>query len=74
MAENALRTLCLAHRDFKSAADLPANWQDNPPDNSNLILDCIVGIIDPLRSDVKEAVRVAQEAGNWIVLRGWSSE
>merc|ERR1711968_148481 len=25
--------------------------------------DCIVGIIDPLRSDVKEAVKTAQEAG-----------
>ncbi|RYH15829.1 HAD family hydrolase [archaeon] len=63
MAENALRTLCLAHRDFKSVSDLPAKWEDNPPDNANLVLDCIVGIIDPLRSDVKEAVRVAQEAG-----------
>jgi P-type Ca2+ transporter type 2C len=63
MAENALRTLCLAHRDFARASDLPANWQENPPDNSCLVLDCIVGIIDPLRSDVKEAVRIAQEAG-----------
>jgi calcium-translocating P-type ATPase len=63
MAENALRTLVLAHKDFKKAFDLPANWRDNPPDNDNLILDCIVGIIDPLRSDVKEAVRIAQNAG-----------
>lgn len=63
MAGNALRTLCLAHRDFQSAASLPDGWEDNPPDNSHLVLDCIVGIIDPLRSDVKEAVRMAQEAG-----------
>eukprot|EP00981_Chlorochromonas_danica_P002747 scaffold537_cov180-Ochromonas_danica.AAC.52 len=63
MAGNALRTLCLAHRDFESAESLPNGWEDNPPDNSRLILDCIVGIIDPLRSDVKEAVRMAQEAG-----------
>ncbi|RYG67310.1 HAD family hydrolase, partial [archaeon] len=63
MAEGALRTLCLAHRDFKSAADLPANWEESPPDNAHLVLDCIVGIIDPLRNDVKEAVRVAQRAG-----------
>ena len=63
MAENALRTLCLAHRDFKSPADLPANWEEVPPDAENLHLDCIVGIIDPLREDVKEAVRVAQQAG-----------
>ena len=60
MAENALRTLCLAHRDMRS---LPADWQDAPPDNAGLCLDCIVGIIDPLRPDVKEAVRVAQRAG-----------
>jgi magnesium-transporting ATPase (P-type) len=63
MAENALRTLCLAHKDFKNASALGANWLESPPDNSDLILDCIVGIIDPLRDDVKEAVRIAQEAG-----------
>lgn len=63
MAENALRTLCLAHRDFKRASDLPHNWHDNPPDNAHLCLDTIVGIIDPLRGDVKEAVRIAQGAG-----------
>eukprot|EP00981_Chlorochromonas_danica_P011661 scaffold4203_cov166-Ochromonas_danica.AAC.7 len=63
MAENALRTLCLAHRDFKRPSDLPSNWQENPPDNAHLCLDCIVGIIDPLRPDVKEAVRIAQQAG-----------
>eukprot|EP01040_Poterioochromonas_malhamensis_P007392 gene7392-7974_t len=63
MAENALRTLCLAHKDYKSAAALPQGWDENPPDNTELILDCIVGIIDPLREDVKEAVRIAQQAG-----------
>ena len=63
MADKALRTLCLAHKDYVSAADLPAGWEENPPDNTDLVLDCIVGIIDPLRSDVKEAVRIAQAAG-----------
>lgn len=63
MAENALRTLVLAHRDFSSASEMPANWRDAPPDHEDLVLDCIVGIIDPLRDDVKEAVRVAQAAG-----------
>ena len=63
MADKALRTLCLAHRDFATAAELPQGWEDSPPDHSDLCLDCIVGIIDPLRGDVKEAVRVAQEAG-----------
>uniref|UniRef100_A0A7S3HU65 Calcium-transporting ATPase n=1 Tax=Spumella elongata TaxID=89044 RepID=A0A7S3HU65_9STRA len=63
MADKALRTLCLAHKDYPNAAALPENWQENPPDHDNLVLDCIVGIIDPLRSDVKEAVRIAQAAG-----------
>jgi magnesium-transporting ATPase (P-type) len=63
MADKALRTLCLAHKDFPNAAALPAGWEESPPDHKDLVLDCIVGIIDPLRSDVKEAVRVAQAAG-----------
>jgi len=67
MAENALRTLCLAHRHFKSINELPANYAEVPPDDSALVLDCIVGIIDPLRSDVVEAVRTAQQAG--VVVR-----
>merc|ERR1712000_570842 len=57
------RTLCIAHRDFASADELPPDWRDNPPDTSDLCCDCVVGIIDPLRADVKEAVRIAQQAG-----------
>jgi magnesium-transporting ATPase (P-type) len=63
MATNALRTLVLAHKDFEDESDLPADWRDDPPDGSRLCCDCIVGIMDPLRSDVKEAVRVAKAAG-----------
>ena len=46
---------------------LPTDWRTNVPDNSGLCLDCIVGIIDPLRGDVKEAIRTAQRAG--VVVR-----
>lgn len=60
MANNALRTLCLAHRDFD---ELPEDWETNPPDTEGLVVDGIVGIIDPLREDVTDAVRIAQEAG-----------
>ena len=63
MARRALRTLLLAHRDFPSMDSLPSNWMENPPDDKELCADCIVGIIDPLRSDVKEAVLTAQRAG-----------
>ncbi|CAE7680094.1 ATP2B1, partial [Symbiodinium microadriaticum] len=62
MANDALRTLCIAHRDF-APGTLPADWQDNVPDDAELCCDCIVGIIDPLRSDVIDAVRTAQNAG-----------
>ena len=67
MADLALRTLCLSHVDFPSESAMPSDWESNPPDMANLTLDCIVGIIDPLRGDVKEAVRIAQEAG--VVVR-----
>ncbi len=63
MATQALRTLLLAHKDYPNEAALPADWETNPPDNSDLICDCVVGIIDPLRDDVVEAVRIAQGAG-----------
>jgi magnesium-transporting ATPase (P-type) len=64
MAKRSLRTLCLAHKDYISIDALPDGWQDNnPPDGDGLCCDCVVGIIDPLRSDVKEAVRTAQRAG-----------
>lgn len=63
MAKQALRTLCLAHREFPNEAALGAGWVDNPPDNAELILHCIVGIIDPLRKDVVDAVATAQRAG-----------
>jgi Ca2+-transporting ATPase len=62
MANQALRTLILAHKDY-AVNELPNGWEENPPDSSGLCVDCIVGIIDPLRGDVKEAVRVAQGAG-----------
>lgn len=63
MANRALRTLCIAHRDYPPGEALPADWEDVPPDHENLVCDGIVGIIDPLREDVKDAVKTAQKAG-----------
>jgi magnesium-transporting ATPase (P-type) len=67
MNKRALRTLCLAHKDYKNWKDLPANWENEPPDNSDLVLDCIVGIEDPIRKDVRQAVATAKRAG--IIVR-----
>jgi Ca2+-transporting ATPase len=63
MASRALRTLCLAHRTLPNHEALGPDWETSPPDNADLCLDCIVGIIDPLRGDVVEAVKIAQAAG-----------
>jgi len=63
MADKALRTLVLAHVDFPNIVCLPPNWRDDPPDNNGLCIDAMVGIMDPLRSDVKQAVSTAQHAG-----------
>ncbi|GMH68470.1 hypothetical protein TL16_g04938 [Triparma laevis f. inornata] len=63
MAGRALRTLAMAHKDYKDLNAIPANYRTDPPDSTDLVLDAIVGIIDPLRSDVKDAVRTAQGAG-----------
>mmetsp|Transcript_12190 Transcript_12190/g.19866 ORF Transcript_12190/g.19866 Transcript_12190/m.19866 type:complete len:1099 (+) Transcript_12190:101-3397(+) len=69
MADQALRTIAVAHRDFASADELPANWKEGVGelDTEGLVLDCLVGIQDPLRGDVREAVATAQRAG--VVVR-----
>lgn len=64
MAQNALRTVALAHKDIDKVTG------DESPDKgietSGLILDMIVGIKDPLRPDVIEAVKICQEAGIFV--------
>ncbi|CAM9679931.1 unnamed protein product [Ascophyllum nodosum] len=63
MANGALRTLCLAHIDFASEDELEPGFELDSPDCDTMILDAIVGIMDPLRGDVKDAVATAQRAG-----------
>ena len=57
-ADDALRTLCLA---FKEVNTCPG--RDDPIPNKGLILAAIVGIKDPLRPGVKEAVQMCFSAG-----------
>lgn len=63
MAESALRTICISHRDFPAGA-LPNDLQsmtDAPEEE--LIVSAICGIQDPLRPDVTEAIRDCKRAG-----------
>ncbi|CAM9701223.1 unnamed protein product, partial [Ectocarpus sp. 4 AP-2014] len=62
-ANNALRTLCLAHMDYASTSELDEGYEIDSPDADTMILDAVVGIMDPLRGDVTEAVATAQSAG-----------
>ncbi|KAL8542199.1 hypothetical protein ACS0TY_003168 [Phlomoides rotata] len=59
-ASEALRTLCLAFKDMEKTSD-----ESIPDDNYTLI--AVVGIKDPLRPGVKEAVQTCLAAG--IVVR-----
>ena len=61
----ALRTLAIGHRDFtaEELGDQEAVKALEESPDTDLVLEAVVGIIDPLRADVKEAVRVCQEAG-----------
>ncbi|XP_075155975.1 plasma membrane calcium-transporting ATPase 3-like [Haematobia irritans] len=71
MACDGLRTICVAYRDFvKSNAasnevlmDGEPNWDDEENIMSNLTCLCIVGIEDPVRPEVPEAIRKCQRAG-----------
>jgi Ca2+-transporting ATPase len=56
-ATDALRTLCLAYADIHGEVD----WSEPPEHNMTLL--AIVGIRDPLRPEVPEAVATCQRAG-----------
>lgn len=49
--------------DYASASELDEGYEVESPDADNMILDAVVGIMDPLRGDVKDAVSTAQHAG-----------
>jgi magnesium-transporting ATPase (P-type) len=66
-AQEGYRTLCLAYKDL-SREEAAQNWEDVPsPDMSDLTLVGIVGIADPVRPEVPQAVAQCQRSG--IVVR-----
>lgn len=62
MAKNALRTVALAYKELPNITDN----EDVDVLENQLILQTIVGIKDPLRPDVIEAVKACQEAGIFV--------
>ena len=62
MSEQGLRVLAFAVRDVDDAA-MSAASTDPMATVTDLLLVALVGIIDPLRAEAKQAVRVALDAG-----------
>ncbi|XP_063706568.1 plasma membrane calcium-transporting ATPase 2 isoform X2 [Culicoides brevitarsis] len=71
MACDGLRTISVAYRDFvpgKAAInevhiDNEPNWDDEENITSNLTCLCVVGIEDPVRPEVPDAIKKCQKAG-----------
>lgn len=65
MADNALRTICLAYRQLNPGEDIQKKDQKGVREieTHDLILVGICGIKDPLRAGVKQAVERCQKAG-----------
>ncbi|XP_066158460.1 plasma membrane calcium-transporting ATPase 1 isoform X7 [Euwallacea fornicatus] len=71
MACDGLRTISVAYKDFvpgKAAInevhiDNEPNWEDEDNIVSNLTCLCVVGIEDPVRQEVPDAIKKCQKAG-----------
>ncbi|XP_076260861.1 plasma membrane calcium-transporting ATPase 3 isoform X2 [Rhynchophorus ferrugineus] len=71
MACDGLRTICIAYKDFvpdkaginQVHIDNEPNWDDEANIVSNLTCLCVVGIEDPVRPEVPDAIRKCQKAG-----------
>lgn len=71
MACDGLRTISIAYRDFVPGKaeinqvhiDNEPNWEDEANIVNNLTCLCVVGIEDPVRPEVPDAIRRCQKAG-----------
>ncbi|XP_058842267.1 plasma membrane calcium-transporting ATPase 1-like isoform X3 [Acipenser ruthenus] len=62
MASEGLRTICLAYRDFP-AGDSEPEWDNETDILTSLTCICVVGIEDPVRPEVPDAIKKCQRAG-----------
>jgi Ca2+ transporting ATPase len=71
MASNGLRTICLAYKEYVPGSaqmheehmDIEPDWDNEDNIISNLVCLCIVGIEDPVRPEVPDAIRKCQRSG-----------
>lgn len=61
MACDGLRTICVGYRDFPSSPE--PDWDNENDILNDLTCICVVGIEDPVRPEVPEAIRKCQRAG-----------
>nr|XP_056722958.1 plasma membrane calcium-transporting ATPase 2 isoform X3 [Euleptes europaea] len=61
MASEGLRTICVAFRDFSNNPE--PDWDNENDILTDLTCICVVGIEDPVRPEVPEAIRKCQRAG-----------
>ncbi|XP_077181816.1 plasma membrane calcium-transporting ATPase 2 isoform X3 [Paroedura picta] len=61
MACDGLRTICIAYRDFSNNPE--PEWDNENDILTDLTCICVVGIEDPVRPEVPEAIRKCQRAG-----------
>ncbi|XP_074499457.1 plasma membrane calcium-transporting ATPase 2 isoform X2 [Sebastes fasciatus] len=61
MACDGLRTICVAYRDFSS--DPEPSWDEENNILNDLTAICVVGIEDPVRPEVPDAILKCQRAG-----------
>ncbi|XP_054991228.1 plasma membrane calcium-transporting ATPase 2 isoform X7 [Sorex araneus] len=61
MACDGLRTICVAYRDFPCSPE--PDWESENDILNDLTCICVVGIEDPVRPEVPEAIRKCQRAG-----------
>ncbi|XP_067611552.1 plasma membrane calcium-transporting ATPase 2 isoform X3 [Pseudorca crassidens] len=61
MACDGLRTICVAYRDLPSSPE--PDWDNENDILNDLTCICVVGIEDPVRPEVPEAIRKCQRAG-----------
>uniref|UniRef100_A0A3Q1FSL7 Calcium-transporting ATPase n=1 Tax=Acanthochromis polyacanthus TaxID=80966 RepID=A0A3Q1FSL7_9TELE len=62
MASEGLRTICLAYRDFPASEGEP-DWDNEAQILTGLTCVAVVGIEDPVRPEVPDAIRKCQRAG-----------